>query len=103
MFVARVGIAVCAGWGAFVLLDNVPEFQPGGDNQISSSWVVVLVSGECGPCEGCVLWIVWGRVCCASARWRAATCAPCGWAVALEPRQCLNERCHTSYGTPARR
>ena len=43
MFVAKVGIAVACGWGAYVLIDNVNEFKPGQPNQITSSWIVILV------------------------------------------------------------
>lgn len=44
MFVGRVGIAAAAGWGCYVLLDTVPRFAEGGEDEITSTWLVVLVT-----------------------------------------------------------
>lgn len=44
MFVAKVGIALACGWASYVLLDHIPAFMPGGDKEITSTWLVVLVT-----------------------------------------------------------
>ena len=44
MFIAKVGIAAASGWGCYVLLDTVPRFAPGGEDEITSTWLVVAVA-----------------------------------------------------------
>jgi len=44
LFMGKVGISCACGWGAFVLVENVAEFKPGGANQLSSTWMPVLVT-----------------------------------------------------------
>lgn len=44
MFVAKVGIAAACGWGCYVLLDTLPRFGPGGADEVTSTWLVVLVT-----------------------------------------------------------
>jgi hypothetical protein len=44
LFMGKVGISCVCGWGAFVLLENVAEFKQGGANQLSSTWMPVLVT-----------------------------------------------------------
>lgn len=44
MFIAKVGIACACGWGCFVLLENVPRFRAGGADEITSTWLLVLVT-----------------------------------------------------------
>ena len=44
MFVAKVGIALACGWAAYVLLDHVPEFMPGGDNEVSVEEEILLTA-----------------------------------------------------------
>ena len=44
LFMGKVAISCTCGWGAFVLLENMAEFKPGGANQLSSTWMPVLVT-----------------------------------------------------------
>lgn len=44
MFLGKVFISVCAGWFAYAVLDNAKTFQAGQPNQLSSTWVVILVT-----------------------------------------------------------
>ncbi len=39
----QILIAVLSAWGAYVLLDNLPEFQVGGTSELSSTWLPILV------------------------------------------------------------
>lgn len=43
MFLGKVLIALGCAWVAYAILDNTAQFQVGGDNQITSSWLVILV------------------------------------------------------------
>jgi hypothetical protein len=44
LFMGKCGISALCGWGAFVLLENIAQFKKGGENQLSSTWMPVLVT-----------------------------------------------------------
>ncbi len=44
MFLGKITIATACGWGAYVLLDNIADFKPGGKNELSSTWLPILVT-----------------------------------------------------------
>jgi choline transporter-like protein 2/4/5 len=44
LFMGKCGISALCGWGAFVLLENISQFKKGGENQLSSTWMPVLVT-----------------------------------------------------------
>jgi choline transporter-like protein 2/4/5 len=44
LFIGKLGISAICGWGAFVLLENVQDFKPGGANELSSTWMPVLAT-----------------------------------------------------------
>ncbi len=44
MFLGKVVIAGLCGWGAYVLLDNLADFKPGGKAELSSTWLPILVT-----------------------------------------------------------
>lgn len=44
LFLGKVFISVCAAWLAYAILDRYPAFQQGGAQEITSSWLVVLVT-----------------------------------------------------------
>jgi hypothetical protein len=43
MFLGKVLIASCCAWVAYAILDNSKQFQTGGANEITSTWLVILV------------------------------------------------------------
>ncbi len=43
MFLGKITIAVICGWGAYVLLDTLPQFRRGGEQELSSTWLPVIV------------------------------------------------------------
>lgn len=44
MFFGKVLIAAVAGWVAYAILERSSQFQPGGANEITSTWLVVLMT-----------------------------------------------------------
>lgn len=44
MFLGKVVISCVCAWGAYVLLGYLPEFQTGGPNELSSTWLPILVT-----------------------------------------------------------
>ncbi len=44
MFLGKVLIASISAWGAYILLENITQFGPGGANALSSTWLPVLVT-----------------------------------------------------------
>lgn len=44
MFLGKITISTLCAWGAYVLLDNLPEFRYGGKHELSSTWLPILVT-----------------------------------------------------------
>lgn len=44
MFLGKILIATSSAFGAYVLLDTMPEFQPGGAQALSSTWLPILIT-----------------------------------------------------------
>lgn len=44
MWLGKVLIAVGCAWVAFAILDNASQFQEGGANELSSQWLIILVT-----------------------------------------------------------
>jgi hypothetical protein len=44
MFLGKALIAAACGWIAYAILDNVPRFKTGGVDEITSTWLIILVT-----------------------------------------------------------
>ncbi len=43
MFLGKILISAASAWVAYAILDNASQFQPGGANEVTSTWLVILV------------------------------------------------------------
>lgn len=43
MFLGKIMIAIACAWIAYAILDNAPMFQVGGAQELSSTWLIILV------------------------------------------------------------
>jgi hypothetical protein len=49
MFLGKIIIATASAWVAYLLLDRLTQFQPGEVNELSSTWLPILVRTQPAP------------------------------------------------------